>query len=86
MTMELMLSHDFIKELTRELEFDQGAHRHTADLNNGNDIEISVDVSTRCHAPSTYAVSWGLRWRHPTRQGETSEPWGTTTCSHLQDR
>lgn len=59
MAMELMLSHDFIKELARELEFDQGAHRHTADLNNGNDIEISVDVSTRCRAPSAYPSRGG---------------------------
>jgi hypothetical protein len=60
MAMELMLSHDFIEELARELEFDQGAYRHTADLNNGN-VDISVDISTKCREPSAYAVSWGLR-------------------------
>ena len=51
-------SHDFIKEHPRELELDQGAHRHTADLDNGN-VDISVDISTKCREPSAYAVSGG---------------------------
>jgi hypothetical protein len=53
-----ILSHDFMQGLARELEFDQGAHRHTADLDNGN-VDISVDISTKCREPSAYAVSGG---------------------------
>ena len=39
-----ILSHDFIEELARELECNQGAYRHTANPSNGN-VDISVDIS-----------------------------------------
>jgi hypothetical protein len=46
-----ILSHDFIQELARELGFDPvRRYRHTADLNNGN-VDISVDISTKCRYP-----------------------------------
>ncbi|KAJ6185974.1 hypothetical protein N7519_007275 [Penicillium mononematosum] len=67
MAMELMLSHDFIKELAQELEFDQGAHRHTADLNNGDDVEIPVDISTKCHLRLRRLM--GATERHCGREG-----------------
>jgi hypothetical protein len=42
--------------------------RHTADLNNGNDVEISVDMSTKCrHPPPT--PSQGATERHCGRGG-----------------
>ncbi|KAJ5229253.1 hypothetical protein N7489_009961 [Penicillium chrysogenum] len=42
--------------------------RHTADLNNGNDVEISVDMSTKCrHPPPT--PSLGATERHCGREG-----------------
>ena len=74
-----ILAYYFVEGLARELEFDQGAHRHTADLDSSSDVEISVDISTRCWEPSAYAVSRGYGetlWSRELGRGRREEEGG----------